>query len=249
MNKQWKRWLCMLAVVLAAALGVLPARAGVTSGSLRVTLTDRQGRPAGDVVLVLYPVAGTNGVLTADFSGAGIPADSLLSQQDAAANARLLADWAADRSPAGTEAVTDSRGRADFAPLGLGIYLVTCRPGQSVTFAPFLISIPLTENGRPLYDVAAYPKTEKPDSPDHPGTPDKPDGPDTPDDPDEPDMPDMPDTPDSPNTPDSPDKPSMPQTGTDPLPACALLTGGGVLVLLGLADLLRQRRHAHDETE
>ena len=46
MNKQWKRWLCMLAVVLAAALGVLPARAGVTSGSLRVTLTDRQGRPA-----------------------------------------------------------------------------------------------------------------------------------------------------------------------------------------------------------
>ena len=46
MDKQWKRSLCLLAVLLVTALTVIPVRAATTSGSLRITLTDRQGRPA-----------------------------------------------------------------------------------------------------------------------------------------------------------------------------------------------------------
>ena len=239
MGKQWKCSLCLLAVLLVTALSVIPARAAA-SGSLRITLTDRQGRPAGAVTIDLYRVAGTDGALTEDFSGADIPADSLLSEQDKSANARTLADWASAHSLTGTEAVTDSRGKASFSSLDLGIYLAVCRSGQSVAFAPFLISIPMRENGWPLYDVAAYPKAERPSSPD---------GPDRPDNPDQPDTPDTPNVPVDPDTPVSPEQPSLPQTGTDPFPVYALLTGGTLLTVLGLADLLRQRKHSHDETE
>ena len=239
MGKQWKCSLCLLAVLLVTALSVIPARAAA-SGSLRITLTDRQGRPAGAVTIDLYRVAGTDGALTEDFSGADIPADSLLSEQDKSANARTLADWASAHSLTGTEAVTDSRGKASFSSLDLGIYLAVCRSGQSVAFAPFLISIPMRENGWPLYDVAAYPKVERPSSPD---------GPDRPDNPDQPDTPDTPNVPVDPDTPVSPEQPSLPQTGTDPFPVYALLTGGTLLTVLGLADLLRQRKHSHDETE
>ena len=242
MGKQWKCSLCLLAVLLVTALSVIPARAAA-SGSLRITLTDRQGRPAGAVTIDLYRVAGTDGALTEDFSGADIPADSLLSEQDKSANARTLADWASAHSLTGTEAVTDSRGKASFSSLDLGIYLAVCRSGQSVAFAPFLISIPMRENGWPLYDVTAYPKAERPSSPDGPDRPDNPDQPDTPD------VPVDPDTPENPDTPVSPEQPSLPQTGTDPFPVYALLTGGTLLTVLGLADLLRQRKHSHDETE
>ena len=243
MGKQWKRGICLLAVLLVTALSIIPARAAA-SGSLRITLTDRQGRPAGEVAIDLYPVAGTDGALTEDFSGADIPADSLLSEQDAASNARTLADWASGHSLAGTEAVTDSQGKASFSALDLGIYLAVCRAGQSVTFAPFLISIPMRENGWPIYDVTAHPKAERPSSPDGPDRPDKPDQPNTPDTPDvpvDPDTPDTPDTPENPDAPVSPEQPSLPQTGTDPFPIYALLAGGTLLTVLGLADLLRQR--------
>ena len=245
MGKQWKRGICLLAVLLVTALSIIPARAAA-SGSLRITLTDRQGHPAGEVTIDLYRVAGTDGVLTEDFSGADIPADSLFSEQDKSANARTLADWASAHSLTGTEAVTDSRGKAVFSSLDLGIYLAVCRAGQSVTFAPFLISIPTRENGWPLYDVAAYPKAERPSSPDGP---DRPDTPDTPDVPVDPDTPNLPDTPENPDTPVSPEQPSLPQTGTDPFPVYALLTGGTLLTVLGLADLLRQRKHTHDQTK
>ena len=162
MDKQWKRSLCLLAVLLVTALTVIPVRAATTSGSLRITLTDRQGRPAGAVTMNLYRVAGTDGALTEDFSGADIPAASLLSEQDAASNARTLADWASAHSLAGTEAVTDSQGKASFSSLDLGIYLAVCRTDQSVTFAPFLISIPLWENGWPIYDVTLIPRRNAP---------------------------------------------------------------------------------------
>lgn len=112
-----------------------------------------------------------------------------------------------------------------------------------MTFAPFLISIPLWENGWPIYDVTAHPKAERPSSPDSPDRPDQPEQLDTPD------VPVDPDTPENPDTPDSPEQPSLPQTGTDPFPVYALLTGGTLLTVLGLADLLRQRRHPHDQTE
>ena len=245
MDKQWKRGICLLAVLLVTVLSVIPARAAA-SGSLRITLTDRQGHPAGEVTIDLYRVAGTDGALTEDFSGADIPADSLLSEQDKSSNARTLADWASAHSLTGTEAVTDSRSKASFSSLDLGIYLAVCRSGQSVTFAPFLISIPMRENGWPLYDVAAYPKAERPSSPDGPDRPDNPDQPDTPD---TPNVPVDSDTPENPDTPVSPEQPSLPQTGTDPFPVYALLTGGTLLTALGLADLLRQRKHSHDQTE
>ncbi len=88
--------------------------------------------------------------------------------------------------------------------------------------------------------MAAYPKVERPSSPD---------GPDRPDNPDQPDTPDTPNVPVDPDTPVSPEQPSLPQTGTDPFPVYALLTGGTLLTVLGVADLLRQRKHSHDETE
>ena len=134
----------------------------------------------------------------------------------------------------------------------MGLYLVvqTTAAENYNVINPFLVSVPIQENGKYVYDVDALPKvgtaTKK--------TPDTPDEPDTPDTPDEPDTPDTPVAP-GPDNPDgwvlgdhgeknypNPDNPNghvmgahgLPQTGQLNWPIPVLAVTGVVLVAAGI---------------
>ena len=227
------RRLKFFAALLAMAL-LLSAPALAAAGSLRIELTDGADAPVEGVAAALWRVD------VAAFSGAGVSAESLARERDAAENARTLAAYAAAESiPADAEGATDARGVLRFGELAEGTYLVVCRAGQELTFPSFLVSIPLRVGGSTRYDVTSRPKAE-PAEPQPTPTP-------TPTPTPEP-TPVPSDTPPEP-TPEptmSPiDEGKLPQTGQDPLPVVLLAAGALALLALGVWERRKRRRAWH----
>lgn len=226
------RRLKFFAALLALAL-LLSAPALAAAGSLRIELTDGADAPVEGVAAALWRVD------VAAFSGAGVSAESLARERDAAENARTLAAYAAAESiPADAEGATDARGVLRFGELAEGTYLVACRAGQELTFPSFLVSIPLRVGGSTRYDVTSRPKAE-PAEPQPTPTP-------TPTPTPEP-TPVPSDTPPEP-TPEptmSPIDDKLPQTGQDPLPVVLLAAGALALLALGVWERRKRRRAWH----
>ena len=230
------------------------------TGSIKVSLYDSETSEAvGGGTLTLYRVAkvkkdnaNLSFVYTNGFEDCGVELGDLSEGE--------LAGWLAEKIAATAESTTveiSDLGVAEFGDLEVGLYLVvqtTAAENYNVV-NPFLVSVPIQENGKYVYDVDALPKvgtaTKKtPDTPDEPDTPDTPDEPDTPDTPVAP----GPDNPDgwvlgangekiyrNPEAP-SPDNPNghvmgahgLPQTGQLNWPIPVLAVTGVVLVAAGI---------------
>ena len=227
------RRLKFFAALLALAL-LLSAPALAAAGSLRIELTDGADAPVEGVAAALWRVD------VAAFSGAGVSAESLARERDAAENARTLAAYAAAESiPADAEGATDARGVLRFGELAEGTYLVVCRAGQELTFPSFLVSIPLRVGGSTRYDVTSRPKAE-PAEPVPTSTP-TPEPTQVP----TPSPTDVPPEP-SPEPTMSPiDEGKLPQTGQDPLPVALLAAGALALLALGVWERRKRRRAWH----
>lgn len=220
------RRLRFVAALLALALALSTA-AFAAAGSLRIELKDEAGRPAEGVQVALWRAD------DAAFAGAGVDAASLLSERRVAENARMLAAYAAEQAiPAAAEGETDARGALRFGSLETGCYLVVCREGQALTFAPFLAAVPLRVGGSVRYDVTSRPKTEPAGAQPVP-TPTPEPTPVPTDAPPEP-------TPE-PTPGEAPDW-NLPQTGQDPLPVALLAAAALALAGLGLWERRRRRR-------
>lgn len=230
------------------------------TGSIKVSLYDSETSEAvGGGTLTLYRVAkvqkdnaNLSFVYTNGFEDCGVELGDL-SEGELAGR---LAEKIAATAESTTVEVSDL-GVAEFGDLEVGLYLVvqtTAAENYNVV-NPFLVSVPIQENGKYVYDVDALPKvgtaTKKtPDTPDEPDTPDTPDEPDTPDTPVAP----GPDNPDgwvlgangekiylNPEAP-SPDNPNahvmgahgLPQTGQLNWPIPVLAVTGVVLVAAGI---------------
>lgn len=225
------------------------------TGSIKVSLYDSETSEAvGGGTLTLYRVAkvqkdnaNLSFVYTNGFEDCGVELGDL-SEGELAGR---LAEKIAATAESTTVEVSDL-GVAEFGDLEVGLYLVvqtTAAENYNVV-NPFLVSVPIQENGKYVYDVDALPKvgtaTKK--------TPDTPDEPDTPDTPDEPDTPDTPVAP-GPDNPDgwvlgdhgeknypNPDNPNghvmgahgLPQTGQLNWPIPVLAVTGVVLVAAGI---------------
>lgn len=225
------------------------------TGSIKVSLYDSETSEAvGGGTLTLYRVAkvqkdnaNLSFVYTNGFEDCGVELGDL-SEGELAGR---LAEKIAATAESTTVEVSDL-GVAEFGDLEVGLYLVvqtTAAENYNVV-NPFLVSVPIQENGSYVYDVDALPKvgtaTKK--------TPDTPDEPDTPDTPDEPDTPDTPVAP-GPDNPDgwvlgdhgeknypNPDNPNghvmgahgLPQTGQLNWPIPVLAVTGVVLVAAGI---------------
>lgn len=140
--------------------------------------------------------------------------------------AEKLANYAQENAIVGTSNEIDQNANISFTDLDLGLYLLVqdvAADGYSKV-SPFLVCVPMQENGYYVYDVDASPKVELQPSTD-------PDDPDTPDTPDIPDNPDTPDVPDTPNTPGTPEK--LPQTGQLNWPIPVLVVCGLGLFIIG----------------
>lgn len=139
----------------------------------------------------------------------------------------------------------DNDGNAVFEDLELGLYLVAQTKASAGYKAvnPFLVSLPLAEDGQWLYDVDASPKVgaytpETPETPDTPSTPVSPDSPSTPATPDSPDVPNEPSTPadtDTPAQPGRPANPALPKTGQLNWPVPVMAVSGLLLFAFGWA--------------
>lgn len=232
------------------------------TGSVKVSLYDSETSEAvGGGTLTLYRVAkvqkdnaNLSFVYTNGFEDCGVELGDLSEGE--------LAGWLAEKIAATAESTTveiSDLGVAEFGDLEVGLYLVvqTTAAENYNVINPFLVSVPIQENGSYVYDVDALPKVgtaakktpEPPDTPDTPDTPDKPDeeNPNTPAAP-------GPDNPDgwvlgangekiylNPEAP-SPDNPNghvmgahgLPQTGQLNWPVPVLAVTGVVLVAAGI---------------
>lgn len=230
------------------------------TGSIKVSLYDSETSEAvGGGTLTLYRVAkvqkdnaNLSFVYTNGFEDCGVELGDLSEGE--------LANQLAEKIAATAESTTveiNDLGMAEFGDLEVGLYLVvqTTAAENYNVINPFLVSVPIQENGSYVYDVDALPKVgtaakKTPEPPDEPDTPDTPDEPDTPDTPAAP----GPDNPDgwvlgahgekiylNPEAP-SPDNPNgyvmgahgLPQTGQLNWPIPVLAVTGVVLVAAGI---------------
>lgn len=133
-------------------------RTGSISGTM---LYD--GEAVGGGSLILYKtgdVAEDDGnysfTLTDAFAGSGLSLEDLESDTLAAG----LAEYASDNSIAGTEVSIASDGTWSVSGLELGLYLaVQENPAEGFeAIAPFVVSLPMFENGAYVYEVSTEPK-------------------------------------------------------------------------------------------
>lgn len=152
----------ILTFALLMVLLVAPVFAQ-TQGSLEIRSIQK--------ATVLYQVADQNGVPTADF--AGIQETNLTEADLTPQLAQKLRSFVQEQDIAGQTLTPNDEGVVRYAPLEQGVYLI-CSTAQPGEFAPFLVRIPMTIGGQPIYDIQAEPKTEDPDGPFSPQDPDTP---------------------------------------------------------------------------
>ena len=170
-----RRLAALLLMLCLLAAGALPALA--TSANIR--LVDASGNPATGTIrvalydsatekalsggqLTLYRVAEVkrkNGDLSfeycGDFYGCGIALGDLTDS--------TLADQLLEYMPQGARGTTktvDADGNAAFENLELGLYLIVQSKASNgyAPIKPFLVSLPMAENGKWNYEVDASPK-------------------------------------------------------------------------------------------
>ena len=161
--------LMLLTTVLAAASDGMPDLGKNGSCSIHVTLREKaSGNPIGGGTLELIKVAGITadrpGEFTPELSFIGakldLSGDADLSAPSLASSIALYAD---NEGVSGTRQNVDSSGNVDFTGLDLGVYLVVDRvPAEGYnTIKPFLVTVPMKENGSYVYNVDASPKPER----------------------------------------------------------------------------------------
>ena len=218
--------LCLLvtsalpALATSANIKLVDSSGNPTTGTIRVTLYDSANDKAlSGGKLTLYRVAEVkrqNGNLSyeycGDFYGCGIALGDLTDSTLAAQLQEYL-----PQSAEGTTKTIDADGNVTFCGLELGLYLIVQTEASKgyEPINPFLVSLPMAEDGKWNYAVDASPKVgayapTKPDTPPTPPTPPTPDYPDTPTPPDNPDNPVSPGNPDNPVAPGHPDNPVAP---------------------------------------
>lgn len=231
----------LLLLLTLLCLLVLPVSAAQTldltrTGSIRLTMR-YDGKAVGGGELTLYQVAvvraasdGYVFVPVAGMEGFAFTAQEL---EEADLATRVLAQ-AQENRLSGRAAQIGSDGVVRFDGLAMGLYLIeqtVSAPGFS-RVRPFLVSLPLEEDGTLLYDVDASPKPE-------PLTPEGTE----PSEPSEPTSPTTPTRPSAPANPTTPVTPStvLPQTGQLNWPIPVLLALGCICLLAGLLLLRKER--------
>ncbi|MCD8378747.1 MAG: peptidase [Lachnospiraceae bacterium] len=125
----------------------------------------------------------------------------------------------------GTEKSVASDGTVSFTDLELGLYLIvqTIESADYETISPFVVTLPMEEDGVWVYAVNASPKVGTVTlTPEEPGEPE------------EPEEPTEPEEPVVPETPQTPAEPILPQTGQLNWPVPVLLIGGFILLIAGV---------------
>ncbi|MCD8035848.1 MAG: peptidase [Clostridiales bacterium] len=258
-NRRTFALIVALVMMLSANVTAFAAAVGADldldrTGSITITLEDSDGDTVSGGEITIYQVAVLyfdNGNMAYELTTAFSDYTGTLDVTDTSL-AELLADYVDDNDISGTSSKTvGSSGTVTFSNLELGLYLVvqTASSSSYKTISPFVVTVPIDDDGTWDYTVDASPKVGtvtpiEPDDPDSPSTPLKPKNPDEP----EPDEPYEPTNPDNPTDHDNPDdshdtpsvdtpsessEPALPQTGQLNWPIPVLAVCGLVLFAVG----------------
>lgn len=180
------------------------------TGSIKVSLYDTEtSELVSGGELTLYRVAKvkkSNADLSFEYTNGFEECGIELGDLSEGDLAQQLAEKIAATAESTTLEVGDS-GTVEFEDLEVGLYLVVQSKAADEYDAinPFLVSVPIQEDGKYVYNVEALPKVgtathKTPETPDTPTTPDEPTTPETPVSPATPEVPDE-DNPNNPNAP------------------------------------------------
>lgn len=179
----------LLALFLLCNANIITAHAVVVpdldrEGSIKIIMRDSEtGSVVSGGTVTLFKAGN---VKEDDGNFSFVPADEFADSGESmeklnAELAKQLADYAGKHDINGTTITIDSNGTARFADVEPGLYLLVQEQAAEGYYIvdPFLVSIPLLENGSYIYDVDASPKMEPLSrKPDEPGkVPDSPAGP------------------------------------------------------------------------
>lgn len=213
----------LLALVLACGMALSAYAADNASldfsqnGSIELTLADSDGNTVSGGAVTLYQVATLyldDGNMAYSYTDAFSGCGATLDVEDTSL-AATLADFAESEGVSGTTLSIGSSGTVSFGGLELGLYLVvqTTESDNYETISPFLVTVPLEEDGAWVYDVDASPKV----------------GAVTPVEPEDEDEPEETTT----TTTTTTTSKTLPQTGQLNWPIPVLAIGGAVLFVLG----------------
>lgn len=164
LQKRFSALFLVICLILAMSMTAYAAETPdmTRTGSVSVSMTcDGKAVPGG--TLTLYQVGAINEddgnysfVLTGDFEKSGILPDDISS----AALASSLAAYASSGNLNGKTADIGNDGKATVDSLRPGLYLViqTKAADGYEAIEPFLVSVPMNEEGTYVYDVDATPK-------------------------------------------------------------------------------------------
>lgn len=172
-----RTWIsALLALLLVVSLAVPALAAGQSArqpdysrtGSITVNVTDSAGKPVPGGTLVAYEVAKaqySNGdnrfVLTADFASSGADLSKIGTGKNGEPEmAAALAKFASEQKLKGVTADVSADGKAVFKGLELGLYLVVQTDAAKgyEPLRPFLVTVPMWDGSKLVYDVIANPK-------------------------------------------------------------------------------------------
>lgn len=133
-------------------------------GTISITMRCGQNAVAGGTLTIyrVGEVSGTAGSyafeLTGKFENCGISIADIQSSELAG----KLADYVAENGVVGLTRELDEQGMLTFTNLKPGLYLLIQNRAASgyEKVSPFLVTVPMSENGTYIYDVDASPKTE-----------------------------------------------------------------------------------------
>ena len=135
------------------------------NSSITVEMKDDSGSAVTDGTLTLYQVAlleqddgNVVYTLTDAFSASGVSLDDV--SENSSSLASELSGYVAENSSITGTAVKNTSGTVVFEGLELGLYLIvqTTQSEGYYTVNPFVVSVPLDEDGSWIYNVDASPK-------------------------------------------------------------------------------------------
>lgn len=216
------------------------------TGTITINMRDDdKAVPGGDMTLyAVGTIQKNNGDYVFTLGGSFVNSGVSLEDIQSAEVAKKLAKYAEDNKLSGILKTIDNAGNISFT-VKPGLYLLVQNKAANgyMRIKPFLVSLPIWQDGGYLYDVNASPKVllEKEDP--EPSSPEKP-KPDEATDP-------IPPSPGKPKPPVSPGKPkppvqagdtSLPKTGQLNWPVSALSIAGLLLFSLGWALRVNRRK-------
>ena len=138
------------------------------TGSVAVDIVTAKGNTVAGGELTLYRAAGAvykdgDNVFefTEEFKDCGLSLNGIEEEESGAPSLAIkLAAYAEEKGLKGTAANVDGKGHTDFTDLPLGLYLIVQSEANEdyVPISPFLVTVPMWDGEKLVYDVEARPK-------------------------------------------------------------------------------------------